>query len=145
VRVEAFIREMSGEMKLIGEEMTDRVLGAAVEVHRCLGPGLLESTYRLCLIHQMTLCGLPVQQEVSIPIMFKGYEIANAYRADLIVNSQVLIELKATESILPIHVAQTLTYLRHSNLPIALLLNFNVPKFQQGIRRFVHPHARALI
>jgi GxxExxY protein len=125
-------------LELIGKDVTNQTLRAAIEVHRHLGPGLLESTYRQCLVHQMLLAGLHVRQEVAIPIVFKGEEIANAYRADLIVEDQVLIELKAVENILPIHVAQTLTYLRHSGLSVALLLNFNVPRFQQGIRRFVH-------
>jgi GxxExxY protein len=122
---------------LIHEELTHEILSAAVEVHRRLGPGLLESTYRSCLVRQLNTIGVDVAQEVPIPIVYDGYELDAAYRADLIADGRVLVELKAAERLLPIHVAQTLTYLKLSGLRVAMLLNFNVTRMSLGVRRFV--------
>ena len=121
----------------VDNEVTGRILGAAIEVHRHLGPGLLESAYRVCLLHELRAAGLHVRNEVAFPIAYKGRVIEGAYRADLVVEGAVLVELKAVENILPIHEAQTLTYMRLGNLPVGLLLNFNVPRLKDGIRRFI--------
>jgi len=118
-------------------DLTGRILKCAYETHRILGPGLLESTYRVCLAHELTRNGLVVRQEVPIPIKFKEIDIEASYRADLLVDDCVLLELKAVEKLLPIHEAQTLTYLRHSNLKVGLLINFNVPRLKLGLRRFI--------
>ena len=120
-----------------GAGMTGRILKAAFEVHRVLGPGLLESTYRTCLVHELDSSGLRAREEVPIPVMYKGESILTAYHADVIVEEQVLLELKAVERLLPIHEAQMLTYLKHCNIRVGLLLNFNVVRLKHGIRRFV--------
>lgn len=118
-------------------ELTQRILGSAIEVHRELGPGLLESTYRICLVHQLLLEGHDVKEEVPIPITYKGSIVEMSFRADLIVDDSVLVELKAVDRLLPIHESQILTYLKLCNLRVGLLLNFNVTTLTQGIRRFV--------
>lgn len=119
-------------------ELTYRILGGAIEVHRNLGPGLLESTYRACLQHELTSQGLQAITEVPISVNYKGLAVESSYRADLIVEETVILELKAVEQLLPVHSMQTLTYMRLANLPIALLINFNVPCLKQGTRRFVN-------
>jgi GxxExxY protein len=116
-------------------DVTERILACAFHVHARLGAGLLESTYRACLHHRMRSEGLCVEAEVPIDIVFDGVAIAGAYRADLIVNEQILLELKAVERLLPIHISQTLTYIKHAALPTGLLLNFNVQHLRHGIRR----------
>jgi len=108
-----------------------------MRVHRNLGPGLLESAYRSCLARQLALDGLAFEQEVPIPIRYEGLEMQCAYRADIIVDRSVLLELKAVETLLPIHQAQVLAYLRLSGLHLGLLLNFNAVTLKDGIRRFV--------
>jgi GxxExxY protein len=119
-------------------DLTDRIMAAAVEVHRNLGPGLLESAYRSCLCRQFELAGLAVETEVPIPVEYKGCSVATGYRADMIVERAVLLELKAVERLLPIHVAQTLTYLRLARLRVALLLNFNITSLRLGgVRRLI--------
>ena len=123
--------------QMLGWELTDRILAGAVEVHRALGPGLLESVYRRCLRHELESSGLKVQVEAPVPIHFKGVILESGYRADLIVDSTVLLELKSVEKLLPVHDAQVLTYLRLTKLRIGLLLNLNVTRLQYGIRRFV--------
>jgi GxxExxY protein len=117
--------------------ITRRILKAAFQTHTALGPGLLETTYRVCLAHLMAKDGLVVRQEVPIPITFQGMRIEAAYRADLIVDDAVLVELKAVERLMPIHDSQILTYLRHSAIHVGLLLNFNVTRLKTGIKRFV--------
>ena len=119
------------------KDKTERILAAAYAVHSCLGPGLLESTYRACLVREMRERGLDVREEVPIPIRYRDRDIEFGYRADLIVEDSILLELKAVEQLLPIHEAQTLTYLKHSRLRVGLLLNFNVIHLKTGVRRFV--------
>jgi GxxExxY protein len=118
-------------------ELTRPILRSAIEVHRELGPGLLESTYRVCLVHQLLLDGHDVRQEIPVPTTYKGCVIDATFRADLIVDDSVLLELKAVENLLPLHEAQTLTYMKLCNLRIGLLINFNVRRLTDGIRRFV--------
>lgn len=118
-------------------ELTEKVLRAAIEVHRVLGPGLLESAYRECLVEQLCASDLEVEREAPIAIRYKNIVIDGAYRADLIVDKKVLVELKSADRLLPIHEAQTLTYLKLSQLRVGLLLNFNTLKLKHGIRRFV--------
>ena len=124
-------------------ELTFKVIGCAIEVHRRLGPGLLEKTYRTCLQHELELQGIRVDAEVPIAINYRGIEVEASYRADLIVERSVLLELKAVEKLLPIHSMQTLTYLRLAQLPIGLLINFNVPSLKDGVRRFMNTGSRA--
>jgi GxxExxY protein len=117
--------------------LTRRILSSALQVHRDLGPGLLESTYRSCLVRQFELDGLAAEQEVPIPLHYRGVDVASAYRADIIVEGSVLLELKAVEHLLPVHVAQVLTYLKLGRLRLGLLINFNVTRLQLGIRRLI--------
>ena len=108
-----------------------------MQVHTTLGPGLLESVYRTCLAQQLRLDRLTVRQEVPIPLSYKGVSLDHSCRADMIVEESVLVELKAVERLLPIHQAQTLTYLKLSRLNVGLLINFNVLSLKDGFRRFV--------
>jgi GxxExxY protein len=119
------------------DPLTAVILGAAITVHRHLGPGLLESAYRECLCCELGLRGLAVARESVVPLVYRGIRVDVGYRADLIVNERVLVELKAIEKLASIHTAQVLTYLRLSNLRVGLLMNFNVPFLRDGIVRLV--------
>ena len=118
--------------------ITEEIIGAAIEVHRQLGPGLLESAYHNCLCHELTLRRIPHDKELTLPILYKGIEVDTGYRLDILVRGIVVVELKAVEKTLPIHHAQILTYLRIWNYPAGLLLNFNVSKLTKGVNRFVN-------
>ncbi len=115
--------------------LTDAVIGAAIEVHRALGPGLLESAYELCLCRELTFRGARFERQKPIPLNYKDVKLDRGYRADLVVGNAVLVELKAVETLLPIHEAQLLSYLRLSGLPAGLLINFNVRLLKQGNKR----------
>jgi GxxExxY protein len=119
----------------LSRDQTDPIIAAAIEVHRHLGPGLLEETYEACLCHELRLRDIRFQRQVHLPLVYKGVRLASAYRVDLIVNDFVIVELKAVEQILAIHEAQLLTYLRHTGKRVGLLVNFNVPILKNGIRR----------
>ena len=119
------------------EGLTEQVIGAAIEVHRALGPGLLESAYEACLAHELTERGFRHERQVPLPVRYKGVELDCGYRLDLVVEGAVIVELKAAKALEPIHTAQLLTYLRLSGLRVGLLLNFNVPVLKQGIMRVV--------
>jgi GxxExxY protein len=118
-------------------ELTDAIIGAAIEVHRALGPGLLESTYEMCLGRELSIRGLRFERQVPIPVEYKGVKLDCGYRADLVVVNAILVELKAIDSLLSIHEAQLLSYLKLSGLKIGLLINFNVELLKHGIRRRV--------
>ena len=122
--------------------LTEAIIGAAIEVHREKGPGLLESSYEACLAHELILRGHVCHRQISVPLVYKGTAIDVAFRADLIVDDKVLIELKAVEHILPVHRAQVLSYLRETGYTIGLLINFHVPRLTQGIARLINdrPH-----
>jgi GxxExxY protein len=119
------------------EEVAKRIIGAAIEVHRHLGPGFLESVYERALIHEMNLQGMTVQRQVPVRVMYKDLEIAGQ-RADLIVDPGVIIELKTVEELDPAHTAQLLNYLRATRLRLGLLINFNSRWLKDGIRRVVN-------
>lgn len=123
--------------ELVHGELTDRILSAAISVHRSLGPGLLESAYKECLAERLRSSGLEVVRERAIPLTYEGLDIPEAYRADIIINGTVLVELKSVERLLPIHEAQILTYLKLSGIKVGLLINFNGKTLKQGIRRFI--------
>jgi len=124
-------------VELIEKELTGQILDAAIEVHRELGPGLLESVYEICLAHLLLERGMDVQRQVAVPVHFRGLELETGYRADLVVNHRVLLELKSVEAIESIHGAQLMTYLKLTGLRVGLLMNFNVPRLRDGIRRRV--------
>ena len=119
------------------DPLTAEIIGAAIAVHRCLGPGLLESAYRECLCHELGIRGLTIARERVVPLTYKGVLVDVGYRADLVVNERVLVELKAVERLAAIHTIQVTTYLRLSGLRVGLLMNFNVPLLREGIVRFV--------
>lgn len=122
---------------LFEEELTEQIIGAAIEVHRILGPGLLESAYEACLCYELGLRGLKYERQVDLPLMYKDLDVPVGYREDVIVEGAVLVELKAVERVLAVHEAQLLTYLRLSAIRVGLLLNFNVPVLKDGIVRRV--------
>jgi GxxExxY protein len=123
--------------ELLYRELTERIIGGALHVHKSLGPGLLEGTYRSCLLHRFAQDGLNARPEVPIPLSYDGLTLATSYRADIVVEDRVILELKAVDRLLPIHEAQILTYLKLANLRVGLLLNFNVTRLENGIRRLV--------
>ena len=116
---------------------TSPIIGAAIEVHRYLGPGLLESAYEECLCHELHLQGVEFRRQVELPVIYKGLSLDCGYRIDLIVREEVILELKAVEKLLPVHQAQLLTYMRLAGKRVGLLINFNVPRLTQGIVRRV--------
>ncbi len=116
-------------------EITEQIIGAAIGVHRVLGPGLLESAYEECLCHDLTLSGLSFERQRPLPIEYKGIRLECGYRLDLPVENTVVVEIKAVSAIEPIHEAQLLTYLRIGGWKVGLLINFNVPVLKSGIRR----------
>ena len=119
-------------------ELTNEIIGAAIEVHRTLGPGLLESTYEGCLFHELADRELYAERQKALPVVYKGFHIDCGYRIDLLVEREVIVELKAVARIEPIHEAQLLSYLKLSGCHIGLLINFNVKQLTMGIRRLVH-------
>lgn len=119
-------------------KVTEKILGAAIAVHRELGPGLLESAYEACLAYELVERGLHVEKQKALPITYRGINLDCGYRLDLLVENAVIVELKAVERLEAIHEAQLLSYLKLSQCPIGLLLNFNVIELRQGIRRLVH-------
>lgn len=116
-------------------ELTEAVIGAAIEVHRALGPGLLESAYEQCLIFELRQRGLRVRNHVPLPLVYKGLELECGYRLDRVVEDTVVIELKAVAALQPIHEAQLITYLKLSRMPVGLLISFCVPVLKDGIVR----------
>ena len=116
---------------------TAPIIGAAIEVHRYLGPGLLESAYEECLCHELHLRGITFERQVDLPVSYKGLGLDCGYKMDLIVQHEVILELKAVERLLPVHEAQLLTYLKLSGKRVGLLINFNTPVLIRGIKRIV--------
>jgi len=123
--------------RLVDEALTEKIIGAAIEVHRHLGPGLLESAYEECLCHELRLQGLNFQRQASLPVSYKGVALDCGYKMDLVIEDRVVIELKCVESILGVHHAQLLTYLKLANKRVGLILNFHVSVMTRGIVRKV--------
>ena len=119
-------------------EITEEIIGAAIAVHRELGPGLLESAYEACLAWELTERGLKVERQKALPVTYRGVKVDCGYRIDLLVEEMVVVELKAVERLEPIHEAQLLSYLKLSTHQVGLLINFNVKMLKQGIKRIVH-------
>ena len=118
-------------------ELTELLIGCAIEVHRTLGPGLLESAYEVCLCRELSLRGIHFERQVAIPVEYKGVKLDCGYRADLIVTDMILVEIKAVDQLAPIHNAQLLSYLKLTGLKVGLLINFNERMLTHGIRRKV--------
>jgi GxxExxY protein len=119
-------------------EITEKVIGACIDIHRQLGPGLLESAYEECLCYDLSTLGLAFERQKDLPVAYKRVRLACGYKIDIVDESLVVIELKAVERLLPIHEAQLLTYLKLSDLSVGLLINFNVPVLKQGLKRIVN-------
>ena len=119
------------------DKLSNQVIGAALEVHRHLGPGLLESTYEACLVYELQQAGLSVQRQLPMPVTYKGVELDCGYRVDLLVEGQLIVELKSVDRVLPIHEAQLLSYMKLANVSVGLLINVNVSLLKEGIKRMV--------
>jgi GxxExxY protein len=118
------------------DPLTEKVIGCAIEVHRALGPGLLESAYQQCLIHELKLNGIPFQAEKPVPVAYKGLQLDCGYRLDLVVDGRLILELKSVEELSGIHEAQLLTYMKMTGIQTGLLINFNVGRLIDGVKRF---------
>ena len=118
-------------------ELTGKIIQCAIEVHKALGPGLLESAYKECLYHELQEAGLKVEKEKALPLVYKDVRLDCGYRIDLLVENQIIMELKSVDALNDIHMAQILTYLKLQNLRYGLLINFNVAKLKDGIKRIV--------
>jgi GxxExxY protein len=119
------------------DQLSNRVIGCALEVHRALGPGLLESAYEQCLAHELSLSGISFKVQCPLPVKYKGIRLDCGYRIDLLVNDELIVELKSVDQIMGIHQAQLLTYMKLSDVKVGLLINFNVEILKTGIKRFV--------
>lgn len=123
---------------MIENEISRQIIGAAIEVHKQLGPGLLESSYEACLAYELRQLGLEVKTQVALPVIYKDVKLDVGYRIDLIVENKVIIEVKAVESLADIHTAQLLTYLKLTNLKLGLLINFNHVRVASGVKRILN-------
>ena len=119
------------------DQLSNRVIACALEVHRTLGPGLLESTYEQCLGHELSQSGIPFQLQWPLPVKYKGIKLDCGYRVDLFVDDELIVELKSVDKITGIHRAQLLTYMKLSEVKVGLIINFNVEILKNGIKRFV--------
>ena len=119
-------------------EITNLIIGSAIEVHRTLGPGLLESAYQECLNYELKANGLKVRKEVALPITYKNIKLDHGYRLDLLVQEKIVIEIKTVECFTDVHFAQVLTYLKLGNYPLGLLINFHTKLLKNGIKRFIN-------
>ncbi len=122
---------------LIAGDLTERIIGLAIEVHRHTGPGLLESVYEQRLCHELREADIPFERQVAIPVMYKSVPVGDGFKADIVVAREVILEIKAVAAILPVHEAQLHTYLSMSKIRIGLILNFNARRLVDGIRRYV--------
>jgi len=125
------------EQKLRYEQLTEQILGAAIEVHKTLGPGLLESAYEKCLCHELNLRGLLFERQITVPVSYKGVNLDCGYKLDILVENTVILELKCVERVTSIHEAQLLTYMKLLNKPVGFIINFNVAVLRAGIVRKV--------
>ena len=121
------------------EALTEQIIGCAIEVHRTLGPGLLESVYQECLTLELLQANLCVERERYVPIEYKGHRLKRGLKVDLLVDECVVVEVKAVERVLPVHLAQAITYLKLTGYPAALVMNFNSTTLRAGLRRLNHP------
>lgn len=128
---------LSSEVRERSDALSKVIIGAAIEVHRVLGPGLLESAYEACLCRELTLRSINFERQVPLPLQYKGVQLDCGYKLDILVEQLVIIEIKSVESLEPIHHAQLLTYLRLKQIWLGLLINFNTPILRQGIKRLV--------
>ena len=116
-------------------DLSEKIIGCAIKVHRILGPGLLESTYEVCLVHELKKAGLKAERQVELPVFYDGIQLDAGYKLDILVEDTIILELKSVENLLPIHEAQLLTYLKLADKKLGLLMNFNVTILKNGLRR----------
>ncbi len=133
------MQQCVSSIRELAQRHSFEVIGAAIEVHRRLGPGLLESIYEQCMAKELRLRGIPYQREVDVPVVYRGELIGPGYRVDFVIDECLLVELKARQAITPIHDAQLLTYLKLMQLSLGLIINFNVKVLRNGIRRLIAP------
>lgn len=119
-------------------KLTEKIIGAAISVHKTLGPGLLESAYQECLLYELKTLGLKVEKEKSLPIVYKEVKLDHGYRIDLLVENKIVLELKTVEFLTDVHTAQILTYLKLGNYPLGLLINFHTNLLKNGLKRFIN-------
>ena len=119
-------------------ELSGKVIQSAIEVHKHMGPGLLEAVYQQCLEYELIEHGLYVEREISLPVRYKSLSFESVYRMDFLINRKLVVELKAVETVLPVHRAQLLSYLKMGQFPLGLLINFNVPKLVDGVKRIIN-------
>lgn len=122
---------------LLEKELTGKIILAASVVHKALGPGLLESAYEKCLMREFDLSNIPYESQVELPLEYKGIKVDAGYRIDIIIDKKVIIELKAVETLIPVHQAQLLTYMKLTGIRVGLLMNFHVPVLKDGIKKMV--------
>ena len=137
------IRALKFVMAVAIDELTELIIGAAIRVHKELGPGLLESIYRDCLQIELALAGLTVEVESRVPIFYHGHSIRDDLKVDLLIDGRIIVEIKAVERMHPVHQAQVITYLKLSGCPAGLLLNFNTTSLRNGLKRVDHPDVYA--
>jgi len=131
------VTPQKNEIPLLERELTEKIIGAAIEVHRMIGPGLLESAYQLCLAQESRVQILPFEDQIPLKLKYKGIELDGGYKIDFIFDKRVVVELKAVETVLHVHEAQLLTYLKLTGIHVGLLINFNTPVLKNGIYRRV--------
>jgi len=132
------LRHRDTEKSLFDADLTEVVIGCAIEVHRALGPGLLESVYEECLSYELTCKNLSFERQKSLPLQYKKVQLEAGYRLDLLIENRLVVELKCVEKILPVHEAQLMTYLRLTKVKTGLIINFLTPVLKDGIRRIVY-------
>lgn len=120
------------------DQITEKIIGSAIAVHKALGPGLLESAYEECLCFELADAGLNFKRQVALPVVYKGVKLDCGYRMDVVVEESVIVEIKAVERIIPVHEAQLLSYLKLTDIKVGLMLNFHVPVLKSGIKRIVN-------
>lgn len=137
MKINSVLYSNGKEIPLLEKELTEKIIYAAIQVHKALGPGLLESAYQICMVHESKLLKMDFEQQVPLVVTYKGVQLDGGYRLDLVYEKRVIVELKAVEEVLPVHEAQLLTYLKLTGIRVGLLLNFNVPVLKNGIYRRV--------
>lgn len=126
----------SGNQRI--NNLTEKIIGCAIEVHRVIGPGLLESAYEECLCYELSQAGIRFERQVPLPVIYKGVKLDCGYKMDIVVEGLVIVELKAVERIIPVHEAQLLSYLKLYDKKVGLILNFHVPRLRDGLKRIVN-------
>ncbi len=122
---------------MVFDQTTEKIIGCAIEVHKYLGPGLLESTYEECLAYELSKSNIPFERQKPLPVIYKETRLDCGYRIDILVNQQVIVEIKAIDNLIPIHEAQLLTYLKLSGCKVGLIINFNVKLLKHGLKRII--------